>query len=231
MKRETIINAAIEVRREAASNEDTSPKILAELAFDEDSDVRCDVASNPSTSPRILEQLSRDKEAYIRGSVAGNPSTSSKTLAYLISDDDVNVRRDAASNPSATLEILTIAMDDEDMYVIEEAIENLSTPGLKRVRRHRKAIEINKPDPIYKNGKKFCFDMEQMVKLLKDVMEQRFPYAYWTVITDGEASGSRNLTVVGSRYEMPTDEEEEYASDIGEDSLADPDFWFEVTND
>lgn len=225
------MNAAIEVRREAASNEDTSPKILAELAFDEDSDVRCDVASNPSTSPRILEQLSRDKEAYIRGSVAGNPSTSSKTLIYLIFDDDVNVRRDAASNPSATLEILTIAMDDEDMYVIEEAIENLSTPGLKRVRRHRKVIKINEPDPVYKNGKKFCFDMERMVKLLKDVMEQRFPYAYWTVVTDGEAPGSRSLTVVGNKYEMPTSEEQEYASDIGEDGLADPDFWFEVTND
>ncbi len=218
-----------DVRCEVAGNENTPSDALVELASDEDWQVRQEVASNPSAPPDILAELAQDREVDVRRSVADNPSTLDETLAELILDDDKGVRRNVAGNPNATLEILTVAMGDEDEYVRKAARENLLTPGLERVRKHSKVIGFGEPDADYEDGKKFCFDIERATEIIEEAMEDRFPYAYWTVVDGGEGSDDWNLAVRGNGRETPTDEEEEYAFKVAEDMLTDPDFWFEVT--
>ena len=219
-----------DVRCGVARNENTPPDALVELASDEDWQVRQEVASNPSAPPDILAELAQDREVDVRRSVADNPSTLDETLAELILDDDKGVRRNVAGNPNATLEILTVAMGDEDEYVRKAARENLLTPGLDRVRKHSKVIGIGEPDADYEDGKKFCFDVERAAEIIEEAMSNRFPYAYWTAVIGGEASGDWNLAVRGNGHETPTDEEKEYAFKVSEDLLTDPDFWFEVTD-
>ena len=68
---------------EQASNPKTPPKVLEQLATDEDWDVRWEVARNLNTSPKTLEKLATDRNSDVRRRVAGNPNTPHYIKKYL----------------------------------------------------------------------------------------------------------------------------------------------------
>ena len=59
---------------ERAKNPNTSPKVLALLAQDQDANVRCNVARNTSTPAEALALLARDKDEDVREAAKENKS-------------------------------------------------------------------------------------------------------------------------------------------------------------
>jgi hypothetical protein len=70
------------VRYYVALNRNTTPETLAKLANDEQWEVRYNVAFNINTPPEVLEQLANDETWTIR-QVAHNPNTLKYTKTYL----------------------------------------------------------------------------------------------------------------------------------------------------
>ena len=76
------------IRRIAASDADTTPAVLTELASCDDPKIREDVAKNKSTPHAILERLALDTHRSAREAVALNPSASENLLLRIVEADD-----------------------------------------------------------------------------------------------------------------------------------------------
>jgi hypothetical protein len=85
-------------------------------------------ASDPNTDPAELTELASDKDWVIRSYIARNPSASRETLIKLTSDKDFYVRSSIAANPSTTREILEILLLDPWIHddVIKILVEKQS---------------------------------------------------------------------------------------------------------
>ena len=95
---------------------------------DEDDDVRCYVASDPNTRPASLAELARDYDDDVRTAVADNPNTPPEVLAQLATDTDWRIRERAMLNPNMPLDVLSAVIDEGDRWDMELVAANPSTP-------------------------------------------------------------------------------------------------------
>ena len=79
----------------------TAPRLLADLAEDEDVSVRVGVARNVWTPADVLIRLATDRSDEVRAGVAGNPKTPIEALGRLVGDTSPGVRSEARDNPAA----------------------------------------------------------------------------------------------------------------------------------
>jgi hypothetical protein len=70
-------------KREQAIDPKTPPKVLEQLATDDDYSIRYWVACNPNTPPKALEQLATNKNSDVRWRVARNPNTPHYIKKYI----------------------------------------------------------------------------------------------------------------------------------------------------
>ena len=118
-----------EQRKRVAMNVRTPPRVLADLAEDQDKAVREEVAWNASTTPDVLLRLARDSyDSQVRQNVAWNAHTTPEILALLARDKDGEVRRRVAWSPVATPEILTGLAEDADARVRGAVALNVENP-------------------------------------------------------------------------------------------------------
>jgi hypothetical protein len=75
-------------KRELATNRNTPPEALSQLAGDKDEDVRFALAKHPNTPQDALRRLAEyEYLQYIRVAVAEHPTISKETLAWLVEND------------------------------------------------------------------------------------------------------------------------------------------------
>ncbi|MDY6804464.1 MAG: hypothetical protein SXA11_11750 [Cyanobacteriota bacterium] len=94
--------AFAESQQAIASNWDTDPQQLAELAESRWSWVRLAVAQNPSSPPSVLEKLAGGDFDLIQEAVARNPSSPTAALEKLMEVDEDSMRQALAKHPRAS---------------------------------------------------------------------------------------------------------------------------------
>ncbi len=100
--------AEVESQQAFASNWETDPQQLAQLADSRWSWVRLAVAQNPSAPPEVLEKLAEGDFNLIQLAVARNPSTPAAALEKLMEIGDMSMRQVLAKHPNASEEMLLI---------------------------------------------------------------------------------------------------------------------------
>lgn len=85
-----------------SESEDTSAKVLGELATEYYSAIRSNVAINPNTSTKTLELLATDVCYSVRARVAQNFKTPLNTLEQLATDEHYWVRYWVTKHPNRT---------------------------------------------------------------------------------------------------------------------------------
>jgi len=100
--------AEVESQQAIASNWETDPQQLAELAESRWSWVRLVVAQNPFAPPEVLEKLAEGDFNLIQLAVARNPSSPAAALEKLMEISDMSMRQALAKHPNASEEMLLI---------------------------------------------------------------------------------------------------------------------------
>ena len=119
------------IRAAVAKNTATPVPLLERLASDENSSVREAIAKNLTTPVRLLEKLTRDKHSRVRQAVAENPSTPVGMLEKMANDREDRVRLAVALNPSTPASLreqLLEKLASYDMYARQAIAEHPATP-------------------------------------------------------------------------------------------------------
>ena len=117
------------VRAYVAENSNTPADVLVQLANDEKWVVRKTVAANRNTPVDILEQLANDDDPDVRIHIAGNPNTPVDILEQLANDESMNARKTVAGNPNTPVDILVQLANDMDASVRWFVAKNSNTPA------------------------------------------------------------------------------------------------------
>ena len=127
--------ALVEPQRALASNWETDPQQLAELAESRWSWVRLGVAQNPSTPPEVLEKLALDDFYLIQRLVARNPFSPTAALEKLMGIDVKSIRQALAEHPNASEPMLLELLLDCERIITNRA--NLPVSILERLAEDR----------------------------------------------------------------------------------------------
>jgi len=95
-----------------ASQMDTPPAKLGQLATHRDSEVRGRVAGRPTCPPEALRRLAGDEDAYVRSAVGGNPEIANDLLLVLARDAEPWVRVMVGTNPKCPAPLLLRLAED-----------------------------------------------------------------------------------------------------------------------
>lgn len=117
-----------------ASNVNTSPEVLTQLAEDNNDNVRERISSNPNTPPKVLTKLSEEVLWKIKSRVANNPSTPSEVLRKLSGSYFFMVKESVAGNPNTPENVLnelfvsTTGTDKNSTHTLRKLASNPNTP-------------------------------------------------------------------------------------------------------
>jgi CheY-like chemotaxis protein len=112
-----------------ASNPETSPQVLDDLANHTLHHIAERVASNPNTPAETLSRLSFHDSVDVRLSVAENMNTTLLDLSRLARDENPDIRYRLAESPHLPIDLLKELAEDENPYVrsrAEKTINRLS---------------------------------------------------------------------------------------------------------
>lgn len=115
------------VRREIARSQQTSQKLLCQLADDPEVPVRQAVAKNPKTQAAILEKLNADVPS-VRRSLAENPQIPAYLLEIILRSDDDSIMAMAVANPTITPLELRFHSQSSLPLVRRNVAKNVITP-------------------------------------------------------------------------------------------------------
>ncbi len=116
-----------DVRGNVASNSNTEPHVLEQLAEDFVESIRCSVAKNPSTPIPVLERLSKERSKHVLGCLAENVNTPVSVLVALSQSTDKSIRERVAKHTSTPTDILAKLASDSDLQVLSEVAKNKNT--------------------------------------------------------------------------------------------------------
>jgi len=104
----------------------------SEVKKDGNEIIRIAIATNPNTLPETLAELAKDKAWLVRTAVAENHNTPPEVLEELSNDDYWLVRLAVADNPNTPLKVLKKLANDEKRVVRDAAIKWIESQGLLR---------------------------------------------------------------------------------------------------
>jgi hypothetical protein len=108
-----------------ATNPNTNPHLLDQLASNAPKHVLMHIAGNPRTSATTLLKLATHPEADVRA-VAGEHHRTPKAVRFLLAqDEDADVRYSLAENHNIGTDVLEMLAQDENPYVSSRAQRTL----------------------------------------------------------------------------------------------------------
>ena len=194
--------AEVESQQAIASNWETDPQQLAELAESRWSWVRLGVAQNPSAPPEVLEKLAESDFYLIQLAIARNPSSPTAALEKLMESDRVSPGRD-----------LTLRREDKSILQalaqhpnVSERILLALLPYYREAIAHRTELPlgvieklIEKP-PFYRS----LLDLQNLTAaVLERILDRAGSYYYDSSIAEhpqASASLLERLAENGSEY-------------------------------
>ena len=166
---ETLVQLAkgtdLYILRYVATNPSTPPSAFIELSQSHRLEVLKLVALNKKTPPEVLIQLSHDGRWEVREKVARNTNTPQEVLSFLAKDSDWGVRVEVALNPKTITSTLLLLAEDPEKRVQQAAIYSLNNESTD----HVSAIESieNKATTPEPNICVECDILEQKLRIVR----------------------------------------------------------------
>lgn len=126
-----------------ATNPNTNPHLLDQLASSAPKHVLMHIAGNPRTSATTLLRLATHAEADVRAVAGEHQRTPRAALFLLAQDSDADVRYSLAENHNIAVEILEVLVQDDNPYVSSRAQRTLERVSSGTTGSDWKAIEIS----------------------------------------------------------------------------------------